>query len=122
MFTSGSSTLNFFEVTVSFRAGQRHHRGGEAHGAAHGRDVAPGQRRQRQQARPHPVRQGHRQGVRRGHQAGQGGGQAVHGQAHQNKPPAGNGERLGAAPAAPPSAGVSAEIAPLNHGCLPLAL
>lgn len=50
-------------VTVLFRAGQRHHRGGEAHGAAHGRDVAPGQRRQRQQARPHPVRQGHRQGV-----------------------------------------------------------
>lgn len=77
-------------VTVLFCAGQRHHRGGEAHGAAHGRDVAPGPGRQRQQARPDPVRQGHRQGVRRGHAARQGGGQAVHRQAHQDKPPAGN--------------------------------
>lgn len=44
----------------------------------------------------------------------------MHGQAHQNKPPAGNGECLSAASAVPPSVGMSAGVVPVNHGYLPL--
>lgn len=75
----------FVAVSVVF-LGKRHHRRRQTDGFAHGRNVAPGAWKQREQARSHPVCQRHRQGLRRGHAVGQGGRQAVYWQADPDQP------------------------------------